>query len=157
MQTIAFGMDKQWYPDHFSSGLFVFLLLSCMSCLYILKIRPLLHHLQRLSPILWVVFFFLIVSFAVQKLLNLIISHGFIFVFIVIILGDGSNKMLLLFRSNFKSFPDKEKFVNHQTDPNDKKLKYNDSGTQNFFMVKYIMCKLKKRQQPIYLYLLYLR
>ena len=48
---------------HFSIGLFVFLLLSCMSCLYILEIKPLLHHWQRFSPILWVVFsVFLMVS-----------------------------------------------------------------------------------------------
>ena len=37
---------------HFSIGLFVFLLLSCMSCLYILEIEPyLLDHLQIFSPI----------------------------------------------------------------------------------------------------------
>ena len=42
---------------HFSIGLFVFLLLSYMNCLYILEIRPcLLHNLQRFSPILCVVF-----------------------------------------------------------------------------------------------------
>ena len=39
------------------------------------------------------------VSFAEQKLLNLIRSHWFIFVLTVIILGGGSNKMLLLFMS----------------------------------------------------------
>ena len=35
---------------HFWTGLFVFLILSCMSCL--------LHHLHVFSPILWVVFSF---------------------------------------------------------------------------------------------------
>ena len=39
------------------------------------------------------------VSFAVQKLLSLIRSHLFIFVFIVITLGGGSEKMLLSFMS----------------------------------------------------------
>ena len=39
------------------------------------------------------------VSFAVQKLLSLIMSHLFIFVFIVVTLGDGSEKMLLWFMS----------------------------------------------------------
>ena len=39
------------------------------------------------------------VSFAVQKLLSLIKSHLFIFVFIVITLRGGSEKMLLLFMS----------------------------------------------------------
>ena len=37
------------------------------------------------------------VSFSVQKLLNLITSHLFIFVFIVITLGGRSEKMLLWF------------------------------------------------------------
>ena len=37
--------------------------------------------------------------FAVQKLLSLIRSHLFIFVFISITLGDGSRKMLLRFLS----------------------------------------------------------
>ena len=39
------------------------------------------------------------VSFAVQKLLNLIWSHLFIFVFISINLGDSSKKILLQFMS----------------------------------------------------------
>ena len=46
------------------------------------------------------VFSFLkMVSFAVQKLLNLIRSHWFIFVFIVSILGGGSKKMFLWYIS----------------------------------------------------------
>ena len=44
-------------------------------------------------------FIFLMVPFAVQKLLCFIRFHGFICVFIVIILGGGSNKMLLCFMS----------------------------------------------------------
>ena len=39
------------------------------------------------------------VSFALQKLLNLIRSHLFIFVFISITLGGGSKKILLRFLS----------------------------------------------------------
>ena len=62
-----------------------------------------LNCLQRFSPILWVVFFFvlfcLMVSFALQKLLSLIRPYWFIFVFIVIVLGGGSNKILLWFMS----------------------------------------------------------
>ena len=44
-------------------------------------------------------FTLLIVSFAVQKLLSLIRSHLFIFVFISITLGGGSKKILLWFMS----------------------------------------------------------
>ena len=91
---------------HFSTGLFVFLLLSCMSYLYILEIRPLsIAWLQGFSPILCVVFsFFLMVSFAVQKILRLIMSHWFIFVFIIIILGGESNRMLLWFISKSSAY-----------------------------------------------------
>ena len=90
---------------HFLIGLFVFvfLILSCMGCVYIswrLIPRQLLC-LQIFSPILWVFFFFILfmISFAVQKLLSLIRSHLFIFVFIFIILGGGSKKILLRFMS----------------------------------------------------------
>jgi len=76
----------------FLIGLFVFLALSCMSCLHILEINP-------LSVVLFVIIFphskgclftLLIVSFAVQKLLSLIRSHLFTLVFISITLGGGS-------------------------------------------------------------------
>ena len=41
---------------HFLIGLFVFLVLSCMICLYILEMNPCqLHHWQIFSPSLWVV------------------------------------------------------------------------------------------------------
>ena len=77
---------------HFLNGLFVSLLLSCMSCLYILEINP-------LSAVSFAITFchsedclftLLIVSFAVQKLLSLIRSHLFTFVFISVTLGGGS-------------------------------------------------------------------
>ena len=73
-------------------GLFVFLALRCMSCLYILEI----NHLSAVSfAIIFshsegCLFTLLIVSFAVQKLLSLIRSHLFIFVFISITLEGGS-------------------------------------------------------------------
>ena len=78
--------------SHFLIGLFVFLVLSCISCLYILEINPLSvvsfaiifsHSEDCLYPLL-------IVSFAVQKLLSLIRLHLFAFVFISITLGGGS-------------------------------------------------------------------
>ena len=54
--------------------------------------------LQIFSPILWLLFLFMI-SFAVQNLLSLIRSHLFIFIFISITLGDGLKKLLLWFMS----------------------------------------------------------
>ena len=77
--------------SHFLIGLFVSLVLSCMSCLYILEINPCpLFHLLLFSSILRVVFTLLIVSFAVQKLLSLIRSYLFTFVFISVTLEGGS-------------------------------------------------------------------
>ena len=73
------------YIPHFFTGLFVLLVLSCMSCLYVLEITP-----------LSVVSFAIMFSHsegclkAVQKLLSLIRSHLFTFVFISITLGGGS-------------------------------------------------------------------
>ena len=73
-------------------GLFVFLALSCMSCLYIWEIIP-------LSVVSFAIIFchsegclftLLIVSFAVQKLLSLIMSNLFTFVSIYITLGGGA-------------------------------------------------------------------
>ena len=76
---------------HFLIGLFVFLALSCMSCLYILEINPLsVVSFAIFSHSEGCLFTLLIVSFAVQKLLNLIRSHLFTFVFISITLGGGS-------------------------------------------------------------------
>ena len=77
---------------HFLIGLFVFLVLSCMNGLYVLEIN-------RLSVASFAIisshsegclFTLLIVSFAVQKLLSLIRSHLFTFVFISVTLGGGS-------------------------------------------------------------------
>ena len=68
---------------HFLIGLFVFLALSCLSSLYILEIYP-------LSVVSFAIIFshsescpfaLLIVFFAVQKLLSVIRSHMFTFVF----------------------------------------------------------------------------
>ena len=68
---------------HFLIGFFVFLILSCMSCLYILEINPLSVALFAIifSHSKGCLFILFIVSFAVQKLLSLIRSHLFIFVF----------------------------------------------------------------------------
>ena len=77
---------------HFFNGLFAFLVLSRMSCLYILEINP-------LSVVSFAIIFshsegylctLLIVSFVVQKALSVIRSHLFIFAFISNNLGGGS-------------------------------------------------------------------
>ena len=78
--------------SHFLIGLFVFLALSCMSCLYILEINLLsvVSFAIIFSYSEGCLFTLLIVSFAVQKLLSLIRSHLFTFAFISITLGGGS-------------------------------------------------------------------
>ena len=78
--------------SHFLIGLFVFLVLSCMSCLYILEINPLsaVSFAIVFSHSEGCLFTLLIVSFAVQKLLSLIRPHLFTFVFISIILSGVS-------------------------------------------------------------------
>ena len=86
---------------HFLIELFAFLILSCMSCLYVLEINPLsvasfaniFSHYEGCLLILFMV------SFVVQKLLSLIKSQLFIFVFIFITLGGRLKKILLQFVS----------------------------------------------------------
>ena len=77
---------------HFLIVLFAFLALSCMSCLYILEINPLfvVSFAIIFSHSEGYLFTLFIVSFAVQKLLSLIRSHLFTFVFISITLGGES-------------------------------------------------------------------
>ena len=59
-----------------------------------------LYCLHIFSPILrGFIFVLFMVSFAVQNLLSLIMSHLFIFVFISITLGDSSEKIFLWFMS----------------------------------------------------------
>ena len=78
-----------------------FFIFSFISCLYILEINPLsvasfaniFSHSDGYLSVLFMV------SFVVQKLLSLIRSHLFIFVFIFITLGGGSKRILLQFMS----------------------------------------------------------
>ena len=72
-----------------------------MSCLYILEINPLSVASFRniFSHSVGCLFVLFMVSFVVQKLLSLTMSHLFIFVFILITLGGGSKKILLRFMS----------------------------------------------------------
>ena len=79
---------------HFLTGLFIFLVLSC---LYILEINPLsiVSFAIIFSHSEGCLFTLLMVPFIVQKLLSLIRSHLFIFAFISITLGGGSKRILL--------------------------------------------------------------
>ena len=96
---IFFGEMSFRSSAHFLIGFFAFLILSCMSCLYILEINPLsvasfaviFSHSESYLFILF------IVSFAVQKLLSFIRSHLLIFVFISVKLEGGSERILLQF------------------------------------------------------------
>ena len=87
------------YSGHFFSGVVCFLPLSCMSCSYILEIKPFLvaSFATIFSHYICVVLFF-VVSFAMQKLVSLMRSHWFIFVFISIALGNWPKKA-------FEEFP----------------------------------------------------
>ena len=77
---------------HFLIGSFIFLELSCRSCLYIFEINPLSvpSFVIVFSQSEGCIFTLVIVSFVVHKLLSLIRSHLFIFAFISNILGGGS-------------------------------------------------------------------
>ena len=77
---------------HFLIGLFIFLELSYMSCLYIFEINSLsvASFATIFSHSEVCLFTLLIVYFIVQKLLSLTRSHLFIFAFNSITLGGGS-------------------------------------------------------------------
>ena len=78
--------------SHFLIRLFVFLVLSCMNYLCILEVNPssVVSFAIIFSHSKGCLFTLLIVSFAVQKLLSLIRSHLFTFVFISVTLEAGS-------------------------------------------------------------------
>ena len=85
------------FSFYFLFGLFGFLLLSCMSCLYILEVNPLsvtsfVNIFSHSKGCLYVLF---MVSFAVKKFLSFIRSHLFLFLYISISLGGGSKRILL--------------------------------------------------------------
>ena len=79
---------------HFLIGLFAFLILSSMRCLYILEINPLsaASFGKLFSHSVGYLFILLMVSFAMQKLLSLINYFKIIFVYIFITLGGLSKK-----------------------------------------------------------------
>ena len=89
---------------HFLIGLFIFLELSCKSCLYIFEINSLsvASFAIIFSHYEGCLFTLLIVAFVVQKLLTLNRSHLFIFAFISITLGG--EFFIAKFFSNFLFF-----------------------------------------------------
>ena len=80
---------------HFSIGLWAFLLLSFISCSYILEIKhfsvalfgTIFSHSVGCLFLFFIFYFLLMVSFAVQNF-SLIKSHWFIFTLISVALGD---------------------------------------------------------------------
>ena len=77
------------------------LLLCCVSCLYHLEINTLLIALfaDIFSQCIGSLFFLLMIFFAGQKFISLIMSHLFIFAFISIALGDWPKKISVQFMS----------------------------------------------------------
>ena len=79
---------------HFSTGLFVSLLLNCMSYLYILEINPLsvTSFANIFSQSVGCLFFLFVVSLAVRKLIRLIRSHLFILLLFLVPWGTDIRK-----------------------------------------------------------------
>ena len=93
--AICMSSLEKYYLSHFLIGLFVFLVLSCLSCLYSLEINPLsvVSFAIIFSSSEGCLFTLVIVSFAVQKLLSLIRPHLFTFVLICIKMKEESEKV----------------------------------------------------------------
>ena len=88
------SLEKRLFSSlaRFLTGSFIFLELSCRSCLYIFEINSLsVASFAIISHSEGCLFTLLIVSFVVQKLLSLIRPHLFIFSFISNILGGSGS------------------------------------------------------------------
>ena len=96
---VFFGEIFVQVSSHFFWLDFVFLILSCMSCLYILEINPLLvasfaiifSHSEDCF------FNLFIVSFAVQKLLSFIMSHLFTLLVFPLIWGAVRENLAVIY------------------------------------------------------------
>ena len=86
---------------YFLTMVFGFMIFSCMSCLYILEITPLLlaSFANIFAHLLGCFFILFMVSFAVQKLISLIRFHLLIFAFISFVLGNWPKKTWVQFLS----------------------------------------------------------
>ena len=93
---ISLGKHLFRSSAHILIGCLVFLILSCMSCLHILDIRPLsvMSFASIFSHSVGYLFILSVISFAVQKLLSLIRSHLFIFAFFYLLSETGPKRDL---------------------------------------------------------------
>ena len=107
------------YFCQFLIGLFVFLVLICMCCLYTLEINsmPVVSFAMIFSLSEGYLFILITVSFVMQKFLSLIRFHLFVFVFISITQRGGSQRILLWFTSDnvLPMFPPKSLIVSGLT------------------------------------------
>ena len=89
-------MSSQFFCPFFN-WVFVFLMLSCISCVYMLDINPLsvILFANIFSHSVGCLFILSMVSFALWKLFSLIRSHLFIFAFISFALGDAILKVYI--------------------------------------------------------------
>ena len=86
----VFFAEMSRSPAHFFIGLFVLQFLGCIKYLYTLESKPMSvsSFANIFSQSVGCLFVLFMISFAVQKLINLIRSYLFIFAFISIALGD---------------------------------------------------------------------
>ena len=93
-QPSAFPLWKNVYSVRLPIFNWFFLILSCISCLYILDINSIsvLSFENIFSRSVGCLFILLMVSFGVKKLVCLITSHLFIFALVSFVLADESKE-----------------------------------------------------------------
>ena len=116
---ILFGkISIQFFCPFFNLVVWFILMLSCISCVYMLDNNSLLFisfaNIFSHSVSFFFFFILLMVCFAVQKPLHLIRSHLFIFVWTSFALGDGSKKIFLQFMSECYAYVFLQEFYSVQ-------------------------------------------